>query len=265
MSLEKDFPVLSGAQQEKRNQENKIEIKKKEESFLERISRGGKKIALPAISALIALGSVKEGKAQSKSENIKRVLSMEQVMQSDGKVAFQENDSTVHMYDVKKRGNGTVKMKDLGTIITTKGDAVKVADLKENAPSPSVKEDKGNISKGDNKDNVQTLDVINASGREYKAYRTTPGGETPKDRATGQIRTLSDGTPKYLWVEGKGWYVASGEKGVSNKKEVSSPESIMKNGKKYLIHKSGESPFGTDGKIKANFIFSDNNYWKLAE
>lgn len=149
MNHETHFPVLSGAEQEKRNQERRMEMSKKEEPFLQRMLKGGKKIALPAIASLIALGSVIEAEAQSTSENLKRTPSLDQIRSAKigDTVSFQENDSTVHMFKkVNQRNDGTFKIKDLGTIKTTKGDAVKVADLDTQAPAtaPSVKDGKEN-------------------------------------------------------------------------------------------------------------------------
>ena len=181
MNHETHFPVLSGAEQEKRNQERKMERKKKEEPFLERMLKGGKKIALPAIASLIALGSVKEGKTQSNN----RVVSLDQITSAKigDTVSIQENDSTVHMFKkVKQREDGTFKIRDLGTIKTTKGDAVKVADLGTQAPS--IKDDKGNEGV-----NFKNLPGYMDNGRyQIKYGDKILGFDTPQHAAEAQAK-----------------------------------------------------------------------------
>ena len=162
-----------------------MEAKKNGETFLQRILRGGKKVALPAVATLIAFASVKEGKAQSNN----RVVSLDQITSAKigDTVSIQENDSTVHVFKkVKQREDGTFKIRDLGTIKTTKGDAVKVADLDTQAPAtaPSVKEDKGNEGV-----NFKNLPGYMDNGRyQIKYGDKILGFDTPQHAAEAQAK-----------------------------------------------------------------------------
>lgn len=258
MNFKENFPVLSGEPQGRVKLESK-DLKNKD-SLIEKLKKGGRKYAAPIIATLISMGAIKE----SKSQDTKRVVSLDQITSAKvgDTVSVQENDSTVHMFKkTKQRADGTFKIKDLGTIKTTKGDAVKIGDVgKINIPEKPGFENK----------QEKNEDIISVGGKQYKPYRTEVGGETPKNKATGQIVTLPDGTPKYVWVSGKGWYVVSSEKSsekntINRKENKNEAGSIMRNGKKYLLHQYGESPFDANGKIKSNFITEGGQYYKLAE